>query len=137
MWTCPNCHQTRYQVKDGLTGAGSQRVRCRACGKRYTPVPKPQGYADNIRTQALKLYVDGLNFRRIARILGVHHQSVINWVNAAADHLPETPPAPAEAETVELDELYTFVGKKKPRLRHNRPGSDDPHLCRLGGRRRT
>ena len=88
-------------------------MRCQACGYRYTPTPKPGGYAPDLRTQALKMYVDGLNFRRIGRLLGVHHQTVINWVNAAADRLPETPPAPTTSETVELDELYTFVGQKK------------------------
>ncbi len=113
MFTCPQCQQSRYQVKDGLTGAGSQRVRCRACGHRYTPHPKPQGYPDDRRTQALKLYVDGINFRRIARHLGVHHQTVINWVNAAAERLPTTVPVPEQVETVELDELFTFVGSKK------------------------
>ena len=113
MFTCPTCHHTRYQIKDGLTGAGSQRVRCRACGQRYTPVPKPQGYPNDIRQQALKLYVDGLNFRRITRILGMHHQSVINWVHAAAAAVPDPTPAPSEADTIELDELYTFVGHKK------------------------
>lgn len=113
MSTCPKCAQARYQVKDGFTSAGSQRRRCQACGARYTPTPKPAGYAPDLRTQALKMYVDGLNFRRIARLLGVHHQSVINWVNAAAEHVPDAPPQPATAETVELDELYTFVGQKK------------------------
>lgn len=113
MFTCPKCAQTRYQIKDGLTGAGSQRVRCRPCGHRYTAAPKAQGYRAELRTQALKLSVDGLNFRRIARVLGVHHQTVINWVTAAAERLPEALPAPAAVETVELDELYTFVGQKK------------------------
>ena len=113
MYTCPHCTQTRYQVKDGLTGAGSQRVRCRACGKRYTPSPKIAGYTTDMRVQALKMYVDGLNFRRIARLLGVHHQTVINWVNAAAERVPEAVPRPTDADTVELDELYTFVGQKK------------------------
>ncbi len=67
----------------------------------------------DVRTQALKMYVDGLNFRRIARLLGVHHQTVINWVNAAAERVPEAIPAPATAETVELDELYTLIAQKK------------------------
>ncbi len=113
MATCPQCDQTRYQVKDGFTRAGSQRLRCRACGKRYTPNAKPQGYADELRAQALIYYVDGLNFRRIAHLLGIHHQTVINWVNAAADKLASTVPAPAQVETVELDEVYTFVTHKK------------------------
>ena len=64
------------------------------------------------------MYVDGINFRRIARHLSVNHQSVINWVNAAAACIPP-PPTPVErqkeqvAEVLELDELYTFVSKKK------------------------
>jgi transposase len=58
------------------------------------------------------MYVDGLNFRRIARLLNVHHQTVINWVNAATESIPDTPPAPTTTETVELDELFTFIGEK-------------------------
>lgn len=113
MTTCPTCAQTRYQVKDGFTSAGSQRMRCQACGYRYTPTPKVAGYAPDLRAQALKMYVDGLNFRRIGRLLGVHHQTVINWVNTAAARVPDAAPSPSTAETVELDELYTFVGQKK------------------------
>lgn len=113
MQACPKCTSTHYQVRDGFTSAGSQRYRCRTCGYRYTPTPKPAGYTPDVRTQALKMYVDGLNFRRIGRLLGVHHQTVINWVNATAERTPDTIPRPSEAETVELDELYTFVGQKK------------------------
>lgn len=66
--------------------------------------------------QALKLYVDGTNFRRIARHLGANPQSVANWVNAAAATLP-APLSPKEreqkasVETLELDELYMFVSQ--------------------------
>lgn len=59
------------------------------------------------------MYVDGLNFRRIGRLLGVHHQTVINWVNDAAARVPSVIPSPSDPETVELDELYTFVQQKK------------------------
>lgn len=113
MATCPTCQQTRYQVKDGFTNTGSQRMRSRACGQRSTPRAKPLGYPEAVRTQALNMYVDGLNFRRIARLIGVHHQTVINWVNARAQRLPELPPIPPQVETVEMHELYTFVSTKK------------------------
>ena len=59
------------------------------------------------------MYVDGINLRRIARHLGVVHQTVANWVNAAAERLPEQPPQPQRVETAELDEVYTFIGHKK------------------------
>jgi len=115
MSACPTCKETHYQVKDGFTRAESQWVRCQARGRRYTPQPKVRGYPPELRTKALQLYVDGLNFRRIARHLGVDHQTVANWVHAAADRLPDAPPVPASSEIVELDELYTFVGEKETR----------------------
>jgi len=111
---CPYCGSQHGQVKAGQTAAASQRYRCNACHRRYTPTPKPKGYPQSLHQQALRLYVDGMNFRRIARHLGVHHQTVINWVNAHADALPDTP-VPAHVQDVEMDELHTFVGAKKTR----------------------
>ena len=115
MSTCPHCHSTEHQVKAGRNRSGSQRYLCKACGRRYTPKPKSQGYPEAMRRQAIQLYVDGLNFRRIARILGVCHRTVINWVNAYVEQLPESPPVPSDVplEVNELDELFTFVGKKR------------------------
>lgn len=113
MNTCPQCQAAHFQVKDGLTGAGSQRYRCRSCNHRYTPQPKLRGYSDDLKASAHRMYIDGFNFRRIARHLNVHHQTVIDWINAAALDVPETPPSPETTGIIELDELFTFVGKKK------------------------
>jgi transposase-like protein len=82
-------------------------------GRRYTLEPKVHGYADSVRQQAVKLYIDGMNFRRIARQLGVKHQSVINWVNAHIASLPMQAPQPGKVTTIEMDELFTYAGKKK------------------------
>ena len=118
--TCPTCGATTKQHRAGQNKTGTLRRECRHCGRTYTPAPKPPGYDLSVRRQALKLYVDGTNFRRIARHLGVNPQSVANWVDAAAANLP-APPLPAErqqvanVETLELDELYTFVSQKKSR----------------------
>lgn len=68
---CPFCAQTEGQVKVGRNPSGSQRYLCRGCGHTYTPEPSPHGYAEAIRQQALRLYVDGMNLRRIGRTLGV------------------------------------------------------------------
>lgn len=101
-------------MKAGRTEAGSQRYRCGACQRRYTPEPKEHGYPDNMRQEAVKLAADGVSFRRIARHRGVDHVTVMLWVKAHVDRLP---PAPLPTETplhiVEMDELYTFVGQKK------------------------
>jgi len=133
MYTCPRCTQTRYQTSAGLTGAGSQRVRCGGCGTRSTAQPTPRGDDPAVRTQALTLYVEGMNVRRIARQFDLHHHTVITWVNAAADRLPHVPPQPKQVDTMELDALDTVVGSK-----NHAPTSYPPWIARCrascGGR---
>jgi len=73
-------------------------------------------YSDEMRLQAVKLYADGMNYRRIGRQLGVDHKTVINWVKAYTDQLPDAP-QPEQVDWAELDELFTFVGAKKRDLR--------------------
>jgi hypothetical protein len=58
------------------------------------------------------MYVNGMGFRAIERIKGVHHTSIINWVKQVGELLldayePDTIPLVGK-----LDELETFVGKK-------------------------
>jgi hypothetical protein len=60
------------------------------------------------------MYVDGLNYRRIGRLLEVDHKSVMHWVKAYTDQLPPAP-VPDDVNNAELDELFTFVEKKKTR----------------------
>lgn len=119
---CPHCGRRDGQLKIGHNASGSQRYLCKLCQRKYTPAPHPIGYAAEVRQQAIQLYVDGINFRRIGRVLRVSHQTVANWVAAHARTLPETPPPPPPAAagssppTIavgELDELYTFEGAKK------------------------
>lgn len=109
---CPHCHSTERQNKAGRTAFGSQRYRCMACGRKYTPEPKAQGYPDEVRQRAVQMYVDGNNLRRIGRQLGVSPQSVANWVKAQAAQLPPAP-LPSQVEVVEMDELHTFIERKK------------------------
>ena len=55
---------------------------CREYDKTYTLEPKKQGYSEEVREKAVRLYVEGNNFKRIGRLLSVNHQSIVNWVNA-------------------------------------------------------
>ena len=58
------------------------------------------------------MYVDGMNLRKIARHLKVHHRTIGLWV---ADHVEALPnaPLPEEVRDAEMDELFTFIGDKK------------------------
>jgi len=109
---CPKCGSETKQHKVGKNTSGSQRYRCYQCGCKYTPEKKPHSYDAAFRQRAVQMYVDGMNLRRIGRSLGVHHQSVANWVKAHAEGLPAAP-VPGRVEKVEMDELFTFIGDKK------------------------
>lgn len=82
------------------------------CHRKYTPQPKPQGYPESLRKRAAEMYVDGMNQRKIARHLKVHHRTVALWVVDRAETLPNAS-LPEEVKEAEMDELFTFIGDKK------------------------
>src|ERR1044071_409713 len=116
MSQCPHCTSSEQQTKSGHTRTGSQRYKCRECQRIYTPEPKPLGYPEETKREAVRLYLEGTNFRRIGRILSVNHQSVVNWVNAYHASLPPAGTSRPPPEPLEMDELFTFVGSKKGKL---------------------
>jgi transposase-like protein len=98
---CPSCSASRRQVRAGRNPSGTQRFWCRVCDRRYTTRPLPKGYSEETKQRAVRLYQGGMkNFRRIARTLGVNHQSVINWIGihrkegSSPLKLPPSPDAP-------------------------------------------
>lgn len=119
---CKHCG-SEDSVKDGKNPSGSEKYFCKTCQRNFTPQPNRNGYSADTQQAAVQMYVDGVNYRRIGRILGVAHGSVVNWVREAAEQLqPHDTPKPVldEADVVELDELFTFVGDKKTKSTSSR-----------------
>lgn len=111
---CPHCASSRNQVKNGHTAAGTQLIKCKNCGRKYTTTPKAIGYDLAIRERAIRLALDGNSQRQAARHVGVSHGTVANWIKAYVDSLPDELPGPDKpVEVAEQDELFTFVGRKK------------------------
>ena len=124
---CPHYGHNEHVIKSGLNHTKSQRYRCQACRRYFTVAPKPHGYDLALRKQALTLYLEGTSFRAIGRLLGIHHQSVSNWITEAASALPAQVTDATPAETIELDELYTYGREKK-----TKPTSSSPSRAPLG-----
>ena len=59
------------------------------------------------------MYTNGMGFRAIERVLGVHHTTIIHWVKQLGQQLPDAPVVEEIPQVSELDELETFVGSKK------------------------
>lgn len=63
------------------------------------------------------MYVNGMGFRAIERVKGVHHTvhhtTVITWVKQVGELLPDAYEPEHIPQVGELDELQTFGGSKK------------------------
>ena len=81
---CPKCKKEE-RTKNGFI-RGLQRFLCKNCGCNYTKSSK-KGYSEDFKREAIRYYLEGIGFRRIERLLGVSHVSVINWVKKAAEKL--------------------------------------------------
>lgn len=104
-------------VKNGFNPSGSQKYLCRTCKRVTTPVPTRVGVSPDTKRRAIQLVLDGTGFRAAARQVGVAHSCVLTWFKDLADATPAEPAKPTEApEHVELDELFTFVQRKKTKF---------------------
>jgi hypothetical protein len=83
------------------------------CGHQFVANPQTEfGYSDAVHRQRLKLYTNGLGFRAIERVSGVHLTTVIHWVKQSGELLPDAYVPERVPEVAELDELQTFIGAK-------------------------
>ena len=133
---CPNeeCEQYGRTGQGNIIGNGtyatkSGRVRkyiCRTCGRVFCDRSNTMFY--DLRTSedkvilALKLILKGMSQRSIAEVLEVCPKSVSTWLSRASDQseaITETRLKDLEVQRVEMDELWTFVGKKESRKTKN------------------
>lgn len=97
--------------KDGII-QGRQRYFCQGCGYRYT-VRHRAGTSDaTVRRQALQLYLEGLGFRSIGRILHFSNVAVLKWIRAFGAQL-EAVRRTAPVQVMELEEMQSYIGSKK------------------------
>jgi transposase-like protein len=73
----------------------------------------PKGYSEELKQECLKMYLNGMGFRGIERVKGVHHTTIIYWVKQLGEKLSDVPKEEEIPEVGELDELETFIGSKK------------------------
>ena len=110
---CPRCESDK-RVKDGIVH-NRQRYRCKECNYRYT-VKKREAKesSEEIRKLALKMYLEGLGFRSIGRLLGFSHVAVYYWIRDYGEKIVEIGEKEKEhISVIEIDEMHTYIGNKK------------------------
>jgi len=107
---CPRCKSSEYS-KDGVVNF-RQRYKCKKCVYRYTVEKKSDLKSDATKRLALELYLEGLGFRSIGRILKISYGSVYKWVKEWGEKV-SLPKSTRPIEMAELDEMRTYIMSKK------------------------
>lgn len=107
---CPKCKSSTYK-KDGIV-KGKQRYNCKECNYRYTVEKKSTAKPLSVKRFALQLYLEGLGFRSIGRVLDVSNVSILNWIRSFGEEVRSLQ-SDDRVRVTEIDEMHTYVGKKK------------------------
>lgn len=107
---CPKCNSTKH-VKSGIVN-NRQRYKCKDCGYHYTVQKMGKKIDDYYVTKAIQLYVEGVSYREIERILGISHVSIMNWVKAYKIKRPEKSQYRPTYRILTHSELVKHIGNR-------------------------
>lgn len=109
--TCPRC-SSRNIVKNGRTLQRKQRYLCKDCRRQFIRAYTNLGCLPEIRDLIIVLTLNGCGVSDLVRALHVSANTILKTLRRAAAALPEPTPA-ARIRTLELDEFWSFVGRKR------------------------
>ncbi|MFP4091081.1 MAG: transposase [Cyclobacteriaceae bacterium] len=106
---CPKCNAEKV-VKSGIIN-DRQRYKCKKCAYYFT-VNKIGKQIDSYYViKALQLYIEGVSYREIERLLGVSHVSVMNWVRKYQLKAPENLEYRPTYKVLNHSELTNFISQ--------------------------
>lgn len=105
---CPKC-QSESTVKSGVVNK-RQRYKCKQCGYHFTVKKLGKRIDDYFVVKALQLYLEGVSYREIERILGVSHVSVMNWVKQYKIKRPDNYDYHPAYKILNKKELVQYMG---------------------------
>ena len=87
---CPRCFNNVY-TKSGNAKC-KPRYKCKSCNYRYTVAYKSTSKPPETRRLALEMYLEGMWFRQIGRILRISYVTVYKWIRKWVQFLFLAPP---------------------------------------------
>ena len=106
---CPKCYRLK-SVKAGIV-RNKQGYKCTSCIYYYSLAREDKNKLK--KRQALELYLEGLGFRSIGRILKVSHVSIYRWMRLFGSKLKELQSETGPSSITEIDEMHSYIGSKK------------------------
>lgn len=112
---CTRCHSQSYHKAGRVND--KQRYKCKDCHYYYTVERKSTKKPDNIKRLAIHMYLEGIGFRAIGRILNISYGTVYQWVKKLGEHTDLSSNNPSIV-VMELDEIHSYVHSKKNTFGH-------------------
>lgn len=73
---CPHCQQTEPVIRFGTNRCGTQKLRCKACRKVFTPQPRSRALTPEKEAAILRSLAERTSQRGIARALKVSRLTI-------------------------------------------------------------
>jgi transposase-like protein len=95
---------------ENVINARVQKYKCKNCGYNFTKgsVLKPIA----LKRLALQIYLEGLGFLSIGRMLNISHVSAYNGIRSFGQKAEELR-SENEIFVSEIDEMYSYISSKK------------------------
>jgi len=106
-------------VRYGRTGKGTQRLKCKLCGRAFVENKGTIFYGLHHSPKAilecLAMLAERNSLAAIHRIKGIKEETIMDWLRKAANHVEEIEAqllANHHLTRVQLDAMWTYVGHK-------------------------
>lgn len=126
---CPKCHAVDFIKYGNIKGKSEdinneskiKRYKCKECNCQFTRSTK-KGRTEEEKRLSLTLYLEGLGFRSIGRVIGVSNVAVLKWIRKFGEEYKEIHKSQKimskekqskKVRIMEIDELWTYVKRKK------------------------
>ena len=109
--SCLHCQSTKVK-KNGIKGTGKQNFYCKSCGKQFQLFYKNGGADPRKKALIRKMSVRGSGIRDINTVLEVSIYVVLKTLRDWFSVVDE-PNLEGYYERVEIDEFWSWVGKRK------------------------
>ena len=109
--SCPKCSKEDL-IKSGVI-KGRQRFNCKSCNYSFTVLKQGKSIDPYYVIKSLQLYIEGISFREIERILGISHVSVMNWVKKYNIKAPENYEYRPSYKVLNHSELINYIQSKE------------------------
>ena len=108
---CPHCQSSKV-VKNGKKKNGRQNLLCRNCSKQFLAHYQNRGADPAIKQLAIRLLERNNGIRDIENVLQISRCCVLNTLIRKGKSIPIKPTL-AYYRSVQIDEVWSYVGKRK------------------------